>query len=154
VARVDLYVQNTMWTVGEDDFLHSFFSTVAYQVEKQGWGSRFPALVGELYRGSLPAERVPEARRELETIRRELGELPPEERVYDYDDPNRETPWPVPPGASSLADGFLTATGKNVLDVLERALDVSEETGAPVEIRPFQSAGQHTTFVTGERPPT
>jgi hypothetical protein len=36
VARVDLYVQNTMWTVGEDDFLHSFFSTVAYQLEKEG----------------------------------------------------------------------------------------------------------------------
>jgi 2,3-bisphosphoglycerate-dependent phosphoglycerate mutase len=151
LTRVDLYVQNTMWTVGEDDFLHSFFSTIAYQVEKEGWGSRFPALVGELYRGRMPAERVPEARRELETIRRELSELPPEARVYDYDEPNRETPWPVPPGAGSLADCFLTATGKNMLDVLARALDVGEETGAPVEIRPFQSAGQHTTFVTGER---
>jgi 2,3-bisphosphoglycerate-dependent phosphoglycerate mutase len=151
VARVDLYVQNTMWTVGEDDFLHSFFSTIAYQLEKQGWGSRFPALVGELYRGRLPAERVPEARRELNTIRRELAEQPPEARVYDYDEPNRETPWPVPPGASSLADCFLTATGKDLLDVLARALDVSEETAAAVEIRPFQSAGEHTTFVTGER---
>jgi hypothetical protein len=38
--------------------------------------------------------------------------------------------------------------------VLARALDVSEETGAQAEIRPFESAAQHTTFVTGERPPT
>ena len=151
MARVDLYVQNTMWTVGEDDFLHSFFSTVAYQLEKEGWGSRFPALLGELYRGRLASDRVPEARRELETIRQELGELPPDARVYDYDDPNRETPWPVPPGAGSLADTFLTATGKNLLDVLARALDVSEEAGADLEIRPFESAAQHTTFVTGER---
>jgi 2,3-bisphosphoglycerate-dependent phosphoglycerate mutase len=135
VARVDLYVENTMWTVGEDDFLHSFFSTVAYQLEVEGWGSRFPALVRELHAGRLPTGRTPEARRELETIRRELGELPPEARVYDYDDPNRETPWPVPPGASSLAECFLTATGKDLLDVLSRALDVSEEADRDVEIR-------------------
>jgi 2,3-bisphosphoglycerate-dependent phosphoglycerate mutase len=151
VARVDFYVQNTMWTVGEDDFLHSFFSTVGYQLEKEGWGSRFPALVRELYGGRLAAERVPEARRELETIRRELSELPPDARVYDYDDPNRETPWPVPPGASSLADSFLSAGGKNLLDVITRGLDVSEETGADLEIRPFAPSGEQTTFVTGER---
>jgi hypothetical protein len=32
MGHVDLYVRNTMWTVGEDYFLHSFFSTIAYQV--------------------------------------------------------------------------------------------------------------------------
>ena len=29
MGQVDLYVENTMWRVGQDDFLHSFFSTVA-----------------------------------------------------------------------------------------------------------------------------
>jgi hypothetical protein len=33
MARVDLYVKNTMWTVGEDWFLHSFFSTIAHRLE-------------------------------------------------------------------------------------------------------------------------
>jgi 2,3-bisphosphoglycerate-dependent phosphoglycerate mutase len=149
MARVDLYVQSSMWTVGEDDFLHSFFSTVAYQLETAGWGSRFPALLGELYRGRLPAARVAEARSELGTIRQELAELPPDARVYAYEGPNRETPWPVPPGASTLADCFLTATGHNLLDTLAKALDAAEEAQADIEIRPLPP--EPTLFVTGER---
>jgi 2,3-bisphosphoglycerate-dependent phosphoglycerate mutase len=140
-----------MWEIGEDDFLHSFFSTVAYRVEREGWGSRLPALMRELYMGRLSKEHVPEARKELEEVRARLSELPPSERVYSYDEPNLPTTWGVPPGASSVADCFLTSGNKNLLDVLARALDVSEEAEADVEIRPFSSAGTYTYFVTGER---
>jgi hypothetical protein len=136
MAQVDLYAGNTMWTGGEDFWLHSFFSTIAYQLETDGWGSRFPALMNDLYTGRLPVDRVNEARAELTTIEAELRQLPPEARVFDYDDPNQPTPWPVPPGAESLADCFLTANGLSMLDLLARALDVSEEARADLEIRP------------------
>ena len=151
MAHVDFYVENTMWTGGEDFWLHSFFSTIAYQLERDGWGSRFPALMNELYVGRLPLERVPEARAELETIRSELQQLPPDARVFAYEEPNRATPWPVPPGASSLADSFLTLNGKNTLDLLARVLDVAEEAHGDVEIRPLEQTGVHNYFVTGER---
>jgi 2,3-bisphosphoglycerate-dependent phosphoglycerate mutase len=109
MGQVDLYVGNTMWRVGQDDFLHSFFSTVAYQVE-----------------------RVPQAREELQEVRARLSELQPAGRVYSYDEPNKPTPWDVPPGAATLADCFLSSSGKNLLDLLARALDVSEEADADV----------------------
>jgi hypothetical protein len=105
VAHVDLYVKNTIWTGGEDFWLHSFFSTIAYRLERNGWG---------------------------------------------YEEPDRATPWPVPPGASALADAFLTANGENMLDLLARALDGAEEAQADVEIRPLQQTGTHNFFVTGE----
>jgi hypothetical protein len=57
----------------------------------------------------------------------------------------------VPPGAATLADCFLSSSGKNLLDLLARALDVSEEADADVEIRPFSTADTYTYFVTGER---
>jgi 2,3-bisphosphoglycerate-dependent phosphoglycerate mutase len=151
VAHVDFYVKNTMWTGGEDFWLHSFFSTIAYQLERDGWGSRFPALMNELYAGRLPLERVPGARAELATIRSELEQLPPDARVFAYEDPNRATPWPVPPGASSLADSFLTANGENMLNLLARALDGAEEAQADLEIRPLDQTGTHNYFVTCER---
>ncbi len=150
MARVDLYVQNTMWTVGEDWFLHSFFSTIAYRLEPDGWGSRFPALMKELYNGRLALDRVPDAQRELETVRAELAERPPEQRVFAYEDPERETPWPVPPGAESLADCFLTANGDNLLEVIAETLEDALEADADVEIRPFAKEGTHTYFVTGK----
>jgi Immunity protein 70 len=56
MARVDLYVNNSMWTVGEDWFLHSFFSTIAYRLEPNGWGSRFPALMMDLYTSEISAD--------------------------------------------------------------------------------------------------
>jgi 2,3-bisphosphoglycerate-dependent phosphoglycerate mutase len=152
MGQVNLYVANTMWRIGEDDFLHSFFSTVAYQVEREGWGSRFPALMKELYMGRLPKDRVPAARRELDEVRTRLSALSPSERVYSYDEPNLPTPWDMPPGATTLAGCFLTSGGKNLLDVLARALDVSAEADADVEIRPFSTADTYTYFVTGERP--
>jgi 2,3-bisphosphoglycerate-dependent phosphoglycerate mutase len=135
MAQVDLYVGNTMWTGGEDFWLHSFFSSIAYQLEPDGWGSRFPALMNDLYAGRLPVDRVLEARAELATIGTELRRLPPEARVFAYEDPNHPTPWAVPPGAESLAECFLTANGLNLLEVLGRSLDVSEEADADLEIR-------------------
>jgi 2,3-bisphosphoglycerate-dependent phosphoglycerate mutase len=150
MARVDLYVQNTMWTVGEDWFLHSFFSTVAYRLEPDGWGSRFPALMKELYNGRLPLDRVANAQRELETMRAELAQRPPEERVFAYEDPERPTPWPVPPGAASLADCFLTAHGDNLLEVIAETLEDALEAEADVEIRPFAKEGTYTYFVSGK----
>jgi 2,3-bisphosphoglycerate-dependent phosphoglycerate mutase len=151
MAHVDLYVRNTMLTVGEDYFLHSFFSTIAYQLEREGWGLRFPALMKELYVGRLPRERVPQAREEVKQIRKELCRLPPDARIYAYEKPDMPTPWPVPPGAKTLADCFLSSNGKNVLDLLERALDLSDEVGADLEIRALDEPGTYNYYVTGKK---
>jgi len=35
MGPVDLYTGNMMLAVGQDEFLHSFFSTIAYQVERE-----------------------------------------------------------------------------------------------------------------------
>lgn len=140
-----------MWTVGDDAFLHSFFSTVAYQVERDGWGSRVPTLTIDLYGGRLPAERLEAALAELALVRPKLEQLPPTARVFAYEDPNKPSPWPVPPGAATLAACFLTANGDNLLDILQEALEAACEAGADVEIRPFAGAGTHSYYVTGDR---
>lgn len=56
-----------------------------------------------------------------------------------------------PTRAKSVANCFLSSNGENVLDLLEEALDMSEEAGVDVEIRPFDQGGTYTYFVTGER---
>ena len=45
------------YSIGSADFLHSFFSTVAVNLEGGKWGSRFPVLMNELYQGKLPVEK-------------------------------------------------------------------------------------------------
>jgi hypothetical protein len=84
-------------------------------------------------------------------VQKGFNELPPHARVFECSDPNRPTPWPVPPGASMLADCFVTASGDNVLDVLKEALRAGHEARADVEIRPFERAGTYRYFATGEQ---
>lgn len=84
-------------------------------------------------------------------MRAGLSERPPEERVYAYEDPERPTPWPIPPGAESLVDCFLTSSGSNLLDTMQRALEVSLEVDADVEIRPFEQSGVVNVVVTGKK---
>ncbi len=140
-----------MWTVGEDAFLNSFFSTVAYQLEADGWGSRFPALMKGLYGGRLSTERLGEALGEVAMIRRELEQLSPTARVFEYEAPNKPTPWPVPAGAKTLVGCFLTANADNLLEILEEVLEAARDAGFDVEIRPFAAAGTHSCYVTGDR---
>jgi hypothetical protein len=83
-------------------------------------------------------------------VRTELSQRPPEDRIYAYDDPERPTPWQVPPSAKSLADCFLTSSAGNLLDTIERVLEFSLEAKAKVEIRPFEEPGKVNVFVTGE----
>ena len=58
--------------IGTPDFFHAFFSTVSGNLEPAGWGSRFPILLRELYKGELGKVRAEQARIELAQIRTEM----------------------------------------------------------------------------------
>ena len=50
---VGFKVKYYWYQIGSGDFLFSFFSTVAYNLENQKWGSKFPVIMNELYQGEL-----------------------------------------------------------------------------------------------------
>lgn len=59
------------YQIGTGNFLHSFFSTVAYNLENKEWGSRFPIVMNELYQGKAKRKDVVKAIEELNIILRE-----------------------------------------------------------------------------------
>ncbi len=63
------------YQIGSGDFLHAFFSTVAYNLENMKWGSRFPVIMKELYQGHLSKEHVDAAIGELAVISAELRDF-------------------------------------------------------------------------------
>ena len=69
---VGFKVKYYWYQIGNGDFLHSFFSTVAYHLENKSWGSRFPLLMNELYQGKLDKTNINKAIDELDTIQTEL----------------------------------------------------------------------------------
>lgn len=66
-------VGNISYEIGTASFLYSFFSTVAYRLEKGRWGSRFPIIMNELYQGQLSFEKALVAKQELKQIKKELS---------------------------------------------------------------------------------
>lgn len=42
---VGLKVKFYWYQIGTGDFLHSFFSTIAYNLENSKWGSKYPFIM-------------------------------------------------------------------------------------------------------------
>lgn len=42
---ISFIVGNISYEIGHPDFFHSFFSTISYHLEPNGWGSKYPILM-------------------------------------------------------------------------------------------------------------
>ena len=116
------------YQIGSGSFLHSFFSTVAVNLENSNWGSRFPLIMNKLYQGSLESEYVNVALMELDTIEEEV--------IWDIDDIKKQPPWGdnISKDITDLSNYFVTSDGEDFLTIFRHALEKSQELGLPIEI--------------------
>lgn len=82
---VGFKVKYYWYQIGHGDFLHSFFSTVAYNLEDKKWGSRFPVIMNKLYQGKLNREDTDKAIEELSIIKKELQAFSPDKVIWDIE---------------------------------------------------------------------
>ena len=124
------------YSIGSTDFLHSFFSTVAVNLEGGKWGSRFPALMNNLYQGKLPVEKTDIAIEELTCIRDELKNFTPDKVVWDIEDLSKQPPWGnnISEDITDLSNYFVTSDGRDFISVFFSALKNCKEMAAPLEI--------------------
>lgn len=47
------------YEIGAASFLHSFFSTVAYNLECGNWGTRFPVIMNEIVSRGIGKRKCP-----------------------------------------------------------------------------------------------
>ena len=125
------------YQVGSGDFLHSFFSTVAYNLEKGNWGSRFPMIMNKLYHGVLAPEHIDKAIEELRIIKHELQKFVPEKGVWDREDLSKQPPWGknISKDITDLSNYFVTSGGDDFLTVFFHALEKAKEINTAVEIK-------------------
>jgi hypothetical protein len=129
--------------LGDGDFVTAFFCTIAGNLEPDGWGSRFPVAMGPLYDGDVPNDQVPALRRELDSIRAELGQLPPDRVIWDLDDRDARPPWGdnVASDITDLGNYFVTADGKDIFEVIDDALDYAESSGQGATLKSLGPVG-------------
>lgn len=126
---VSFRVDCIMYEIGTASFLHSFFSTVAYRLENNRWGSKFPVIMNELYQGKLSCKNVPVAKAELTQIKKDLTMFSPNKVIWDIEDLSKQPPWGnnVSNEISSLGNYFITCDGRDFIEVFNMALDAAIE---------------------------
>lgn len=134
---VGLSAGNHLWSIGTGEFFHAFFSTVTARLEPDGWGTRFPAVMKELYRGELDPESAELALAELDRIRAELRRFSPSDVVWDAADRARRPPWgdEIAEDITDLSNYFVTDEGQDPFDVLTRALGYATRAAVPVRVQ-------------------
>ena len=134
---VGVRVANILWPVGAASFLKSFFSTISANLEPDGWGTRFPAVMNDLYKGELSSERAPQAREELDTIRMQLRTHPPADVVWDIHDRSKQPPWgdDIADRITHLGNYFVTNDGRDLFEILGEAVDFAAESGKPLRVQ-------------------
>ena len=126
---VSFRVDCIMYEIGTASFLHSFFSTVAYRLENNRWGSKFPVIMNELYQGKLSYKNVPVAKAELTQIKKDLTMFSPNKVIWDIEDLSKQPPWGnnISNEISSLGNYFITCDGRDFIEVFNMALDLAIE---------------------------
>lgn len=125
---VGLKVDFLWYPIGTGDFVHSFFSTICYNLENKKWGSRFHYMMNNLYQGELFYQDVDSAMKELEIIRKELRKFSPDKVIWDIEDLSKQPPWRnnISPEIKNLSDYFITCNGENIFDEIIKAFRESK----------------------------
>lgn len=134
---VGLKVKYYWYQIGSGEFLHSFFSTVAYRLENNNWGSKFPVIMNELYLGQLGENSVDKAISELRTIKEQLKKFSPDQVIWDVDDLSKQPPWgsEISKDITDLSNYFVTSEGEDLITILLHSLEKAKDVRASVEIK-------------------
>lgn len=125
-------VSNRKWS-----FFAFIFSTVAYNLENENWGSRFPIIMNELYQGKIKRRYIDKVLEELSIIKKELQAFSPEKVVWDIEDLSKRPPWgnDISKDITDLSNYFVTSDGNEFLTVFSHALEKAKEVNDKIEIK-------------------
>lgn len=126
---IGLKVKFFWYQIGSGDFMFAFFSTVAHNLEKGNWGTRFPVIMNELYQGEIGVEKIDQALEELRTIKEELQKFTPDKVVWDIEDLSKQPPWGdhISSDITDLSNYFVTSEGSDLLSICFQALETAKE---------------------------
>ena len=124
------------YQIGQEDFLHAFFSTICYRLEQGNWGSKYPHLMNKLYQGELAWEDVKSARKELDDVSKCLKKLKPSDVIWDIDDIEKQPPWEnkISHDITDMSNYFVTSDGRDLIAIIFKVFDDAEEERIKIEI--------------------
>lgn len=134
---VGLKIGPIFYKIGTGDILHSFFSSIAYHLEDNKWGTRFPIVMNELYARDLSVENIPEAVKEINSIRELFKEFAPNCVIWDIENLEKCPPWgdDIAVSITSLSNYFYASDGEDLFDTFLKALETAAKVRKVVTIK-------------------
>ncbi len=122
--------------VGNWKFLHSFFSTVAHHLEKRKWGSIYPYLMNEFYKGKIANNDLNFLIAELTIIEKELKRLSPNEVIWDFENLEENPPWgsDISEDITDMSNYYVTCNGEDFITVFKEAIKIAKKEKIDLEI--------------------
>lgn len=102
---ISFFVKDYIMSINTSNYLKSFFSAIAVNLEDNCWGSKYPVIMNELYSGKLCVEDLEKAKKELESISRGLKQLTSENAAGDQ------------------SQSFVSANGTDLIELFQTAID-------------------------------
>lgn len=136
-VAVGFVVDCFYYEVGTGDYLHSFFSTIAYRLEGKSWGSKYPHLMNDLYYEEVDWKDIEKLAEELDDVEARLRSFPPEDVIWDFENPAQRPPWgdEISEQAANLAKYFANAAGETFFDILREAMKCSVQEKAALRVQ-------------------
>jgi hypothetical protein len=118
------------YDIGNEIFLKSFFSTIAYRSEDKKWGSKYPVIMKELWeKRKITGKNIRIAIDEINSIKNDLQKIDHTKVIWDFDDISKRPPWGdnISKDIKNLYDYFVTSNGKNLIEVFIIALETAKK---------------------------
>ena len=133
---VGIKLGNITDEIGTSDFFNAFFSTVAGNLEPEGWGTRFPVLMKQLYAGQLKQTDARPALEELDEVASELACYPVHKVIWDIEDRGKAPPWGdnIADAITDLSNYFVTSTGRDLIASLREILEDLRDNGGVAQV--------------------
>jgi 2,3-bisphosphoglycerate-dependent phosphoglycerate mutase len=115
-----LTIGGTSHELGPDRVIQAMFTTVSCRLEPQGRGTRFSAVMDDLYSGYLTPGRARDALRELQEIEDALRKIPVSDVVWSLGDLRRgdDANEPVNHRAANAFEYFVDTDGRPLISRL------------------------------------
>lgn len=120
------------FNLGNEDMVQAFFSTIAYRLENKTWGSIYPAIMNEFYKGKLEQEKINQAIEEIKDIKKKFSKLSVSQMILNIEESIEEET--IKLNMINLDDWFVNNKGEKITDIILTVLKSIQNKKIPLYI--------------------
>lgn len=113
--------------LGREDLVQSLFANIAFHLENDKWGSKYPVIMNKFYKGKLEAKEIRQAIKEMKEIKNKLTEIHVKDMMWCFDEFVIPTPFADDLEDMSLSEYFINVKGNMIIDVILDILSIAKK---------------------------